>query len=628
MSEVADPKPDVSSLLIAGLLLAALEFLRRHSLARPTSAEILEATAAGRAQAYEYRRQILDLLPSLQRSPGRPAAPPAADVGAAELTRAVLRFVMEHPGCVDGGQGRRRYSDDFRRFILELREKHAEMNLEIFSNVVQVPLGTMEDWIRCAAAQVPLELPVPAPVFDPASPRIQTVLDAWKRWSGSFIGFCEHVQVNLRIPYGRETIAQILELHRMRSPRRRPGRGPDEEALRGQFMTFFPGAQWVGDGSALSITINGKTFTFNLELDVDCHTDAFVGASVRKEEDAQAVVEALEDGIETTGARPLALLLDNKLCNHTDEVKEALGDTIGIRATLKRPQNKAHVEGAFGLFQQTAPPLEIDAASEEEMAKRMLEIIIQIWARTLNHRPRQDCLGRSRVELYRGEQPTPEQIEEARAALEERRRKQELAEQTRRARQDPVVRKILDDAFARLGLDDPDGNIRAAIAGFPRDAVLAGLAVFQGKRAAATLPPGVDARYLLGIVRNISNEDEGIKIADILLRTRLEARDLALSSLQSSCDAITRSSRSAGDQLKAVLDHALFSGPGIDRVFWLDGASRIILDRGEAERDPLIREAARHIHTTYRVPYSERLESARRIIAKTTPIPDGARSST
>lgn len=191
-----------------------------------------------------------------------------------------------------------------------------------------------------------------------------------------------------------------------------------------------------------------------------------------------------------------------------------------------------------------------------------------------------------------------------------------------------MVRKILDDAFACLGLDDPEGNIRAAIAGFPRDAVLAGLATFQGKRKAGTLPPGVDARYLLGIVRNITHEDAGTKIAEALLRTRLEARELALASLQSSYDGITHSPRSAGDQLKVVLDHALFIGPGIDRLFWLDGASRIILARREPERDPLVCDAARRIHTTYRLPYAERLEAARRLIANVTPVAEGLRPST
>jgi len=62
---------------------------------------------------------------------------------------------------------------------------------------------------------------------------------------------------------------------------------------------------------------------------------------------------------------------------------------------------------------------------------------------------------------------------------------------------------ILDDAFARLGLLDPTRHIRDAIACYPRDAIVDAIAIFTGKRTAGTLPDGVDARYLLGIARNV-----------------------------------------------------------------------------------------------------------------------------
>jgi hypothetical protein len=58
------------------------------------------------------------------------------------LTREVLRHVMRHPGCVDCGRKRQRYSDGFRRFVLELRERPAEMAIESFALVTEIPLGT------------------------------------------------------------------------------------------------------------------------------------------------------------------------------------------------------------------------------------------------------------------------------------------------------------------------------------------------------------------------------------------------------------------------------------------------------------------------------------------------------
>src|SRR5262249_18363162 len=136
----------------------------------------------------------------------------------------------------------------------------------------------------------------------------------------------------------------------------------------------------------------------------------FVGVSVRDAEDAEAITEAFHDGVATTGEAPLALLLDNKPSNHCPHVVDVLGDaTIRIRATPFRPQNKAHVEGGFGLFQQSIPALELHAQSPREIAKRVVELIVQTWARTINHRPRHDRGRRSRVDLY-SERPTVEQI--------------------------------------------------------------------------------------------------------------------------------------------------------------------------------------------------------------------------
>lgn len=63
-------------------------------------------------------------------------------------------------------------------------------------------------------------------------------------------------------------------------------------------MAFFhAGAQWFQDGSPIAITLNDRTFAFNWELAVDGWSGALVGASVRPEEDARAVVEAFGDGV-------------------------------------------------------------------------------------------------------------------------------------------------------------------------------------------------------------------------------------------------------------------------------------------------------------------------------------------
>ncbi len=533
MPTLFSESPTVPSSLTAGLLLASLPLLALLDLPRPTATDVIQAAGVSRSRAYEVKAAVEAAVADLVQPPGRPPAPPveSSPDAATGLSRAVLGYVMDHPGCVHGSPERHRYSDGFRLFILELWAKHEDLDLAAFTKAAQVPRGTFRDWLRGGRDAIAnLDRPnlAAAPTDKAKGPRIESILAAYRTWEGSFAAFCDHVQLQLRIPWGRTTISDILDVHGLRKKKRRRGRRPDEKALRGQFETFFPGAQWSGDGSPLSLTIDGVTYTFNFELDVDTHTGALVGMSLRDNEDGAAVAEAFADGSTTTGTAPIALLLDNRFSNHTDEVVDALGDTLKIRRTQGRPENGAHVEGAFGLFQQMVPDIVLDTIHPCELARGVLGLVVQTWARTLNHRPSDDSDGRSRVRRYDEDKPTPDQVEAAKTALDERLRKQELARKTRLARLDPVIREVLDRAFARLELADPDGNIRDAIAGFPLDAILAGLAIFEAKLERGTLPEDAGGLYLKGIVRNIADEDEGLLFAEKLWQARREAGDLVL----------------------------------------------------------------------------------------------------
>lgn len=617
-------RPDVSPSVIAGLVLAARDELRRLQLPHPTVSAVLDATDAGKSRAYELKAAIVAMLPELARPVGRPRTPSAPPVPAADtaaLSQKALRFVAQHPGAIEGGaRGRGRYSDGFRRFVLGLCEQHPELELSVIAAAVCVPPGTLKDWLRGGDAHDEATDDEPTEAEKVASARIQTLLDAWKRWKGTFTAFCDHVQHHLRIPYGRTLIGSILEQHGVRIPRRRSGRSPDEKALRGAFETFFAGAQWEGDGSPIDVEVDGQRLPFNLELMVDAHTDAVVGASIREQEDSAAVAEAFDDGIDTTGAPPLCVLLDNRPSNHTAEVDSALGDTLRMRSTVGRAQNKPHVEGSFGLFAQRVPSLAITTSSPRALASQVLMLVVTTFFRTLNHKPRRDRAGRSRSQLYQADAPTVEQIAKARAALAERCRQQELARKTREARADPVVRQTLDDAFARLSLDDPDGNIRAAIARYPIDAVVAGIATFEGKRIAGTLPPGAGGRYLLGIVRNIALDDEGIHISEALLRERLAVRDRILAGLRCARDTLMHTTCDPRALLCALLDRALQTDRRIDRLFWLQSAADHICQQTTDRHQPLLRAAARRIHATYAVSHRERLAAARFLATKVVPL--------
>ena len=599
----------VPPVLVAALVLAANMHLADLGLPHPTAAQVIDATGAGRTQAYELSRRILAILPTLLRPPGRPAAPPpsAADTGA--ISREALGFLRAHPGAAISGDTRHTYSDGFRHFILDLAARHADLDRACFAEAVGVPVDTLKDWL-----DAPALAPAPkAPVDDDvANERIAAIVEAWRRWDGPFSAFCAFVRTELRIPHGDTHIGSILATRAGRRPKRRPGRSADEKATRNAMAFYYPGAQWFQDGSPIAITLDDTTFTFNWELVVDGWSAALVGASVRVEEDAKSVVEAFEDAVATTGAKPLALTTDNFASNHAPEVDQALGDTLHIRTTLGRPQTDAPVEGGFGLFQQNAPPLVVRGRTDEERARSILALILTVYGRATNHRPRNDRNGRSRVQLYRGERPTDEQIAASRAQLEERHRRQEIAFQTRRARLDPIVRLLLDEVFVRLGFDDPTGNGKDAIARYPHDAVLAGVATFEGKRDAGTLPPDAGSRYLLGIVRNIAERDEGLAVARRLWERRVEARDAALRHLVAPRDAVNGE---LGARIDTFLNRALADDGDFARSFWLAAAGDCVLTEPPDRRRTLYALAARRIHATFRVDLRER-HAAVRVLAQ------------
>lgn len=634
---IAQELLSVCPVFIAALLLLARTLGEALGLAMPDVAQILAATKVSRSSAYEAKDVLAEVLPTLARPRGRPPkpSPPEGAVTsteAAELTGAVLAYVMRHPGCVHRADARQQYSDGFRHFLLEQRAVMPTLDVEAFAHAARVPLGTLKDWLRPAASPAEAAAPSalteaethpqqvsPSGALDSEPAHIETVLEAWSRWDGGFLDFCAHVKDHLHVHFGKAFIAHILEACGVRLSRKRGGRRSDEIATRGSFLTFFPGAQWVGDGMQLPVVIDGHRITVNLELDVDAYTGAFVGVSVRDTEDSTAVIEALSDGIANTGARPLSLLLDNRPSNHTPEVDAALGDTILIRATTERPQNKAHVEGAFGLLSRTLPDLVLGTHDgHQAMARALTTLVALTWIRTMNHRPRADREGRTRADLY-GDKPSDEQIEKARLELREIAKRQERARQTLEARRRPLTMALLDDHFARLRLLDPKRHIRVAIAAHSTDAILAGIAIFEAKISADTLPEGADARYLLGIVRNVAAKREGEAMTRALLTLRLDAKDRALAPLVAARDALLAGSDTAA-ATKDCVDRALATESPLSRAFWLDALTLLIQTSDLNERRERMLAAARRIHATFAVPLRERHDAVRVLAERLFPI--------
>ena len=620
--DLHDREPAVAPLAAAGVLLAARTLGADLGLRMPTVAGILQATGGTRSRAYEVSSELVELLPSLIRPRGRPLAA-AEDAPLPDTLRALcaetLRFVMAHPGCVIAGPQRTTYADTFRRFVLELREHHPDVPSPSFAEAIGVPLGTVEDWLRSGRREEPPPQPEREPDLATVA-QVETVLDAWSRWHGKELGpFVTHLREHLHVPFGPSAVARILFEHGERTPRRRAGRcSADESALRDAFETFFPSAQWVGDGTEVVVTFDGEPFRFNLELLVDAHTGAWVGIDVRDAEDSDAVIAAFAHGAQTTGDTPLALLLDNKPCNHTEEVDQALRDTLRIRSTLGRAQNKAHVEGAFGLFEQQAPPIIVHSGTRRELARQFAQVGADHFARGINGRPRRDRGGKSRIDLH--DLPVTDAVRElARAQLQARLDKQERARQTRQARRDPLVAAYLDHVFDRLGLLDPERRARDALATHALDSVVDAVAIFERKRHRGSLPDGADVRYLLGIVKNLDHVHESDAITEALLRERLDMRDRLLEPLRVERDKRLEGAPS-GDALRAFTDRALAADRTLEEHFWLDAVADLIRDQPDDAQQALFRSAARRIHATFRVSTTRRSTAERRLLRRIWPL--------
>ena len=655
-----------SNAMIAGVLLLARVYLQYHGLAAPGIAEILRITGVGQTRAYACRKQLRRILGRASRPVGRPAA--ATEASAPTIEARVLSFLMEHPGAVTTCQSRRHYSDGFRRFILELRAEYAAVERSAFARAAQIPLSTLKQWERHTLSgtssgersepgpAAPSTTPSTAPEtsldarLDDRAPgiprsrvdskqrvRIPRLIAAWRTWDGSFSGFCAHARDELGIDAGRTWIGDILDAVGERPRRSRASSRRDAHAIRDSFETFFPGAQWVGDGTALTVEINGQRFRFNLELIVDVDTGALVGASVRDQEDSDAVIRALDDGQETTGEAPMALLLDRRSCNRSQRVRRAMKDTLLLHATPGRPQNKAHVEGAFGLFSQTMPPLEIAAETPRQLARRVLELTVQAWARILNHRPQPDHGGTSRVQRYR-EGMTTRARRRARRLLRKRRVNQ--GDQPSRSADAATAatwsaERWIEDGFARLGIRDATGRILPAIARYPLDAILGGISTYEGKRDAGTLPdnvarrPGLHgARYLLGLVRTIADHDEGMAISRALWGMRRLVRGELIGTLDRCRAAILAHAPTRWSAVARLIDRAVTSELQLERLYWLDAAAQEMqeVDRSPGQRaaelacPQLFEHACRRILASHALSRPDRLQAMRFLASRALPI--------
>ncbi len=607
MSTVSDSSSSITPLLLSGLVVLTFRHLREHDVALPPVAPLLELLGVVRSRSYEIASQIEDAIADVVRPVGRPpkSEPEADPDQVVDIVKSVRDYLIDHPGAVIPGV-RRTYSDGFRRFIVELFEDQA-VPIETFADATGVPHETIRGWLRAGPRESTDGAETQS--SDNSSPvdadrgRIAHIIALWRAWSGNLLAFQKALAKEHAINAGLHTLREVLRIDGHRKTNARGSKSPPE-AIRGTLERFFPGAQWIGDGKTLDITVGQTTHRFTWELVVDAHRAAHVGFDIRDAEDAEGVVNALDHGVATTGGTPCAVLLDNRPGNHTDEVRDKLAElgAIEMSSTLFRAQNKAPVEGAFGLFSQKMPPIRLDDSSERILARSLLWHVLFAYCAGRNQAP--DKSGTTPAGAYAESETTEEEIAAARARL------REIDERIRKRNDhefrafEPACLALLEDAFERLGLSDPEGRFIPAIAAYGIDAVTEAIAVFE--RVVARKHIDCPERYLLGIARKIADRNEHTAIYERLVDLRGLAGDFVLKRLVRA-DERRREDLEPDEYLHLTLEDALDSGrPTIHRVYFRRSFLTRLRQLDDERREAWCHRASMMIAVSYSLRQDER----------------------
>lgn len=569
-------------------------------------AEICRAAGASRPSAYEQYERVLKTVASLADvGPGRPATPaestPAQRETALQLTIDVLSYQLDHPGSVVPHTRRTSYSPAFRRFILT-RFDDWEGTVATFAQASRLPIDTLADWIeddRSKTIPEPEQKAMPSVPFD-ASRLVHLIAAEWQRWEGHTRPFLSHAARLFSL--SPTQVRKVLTILGVISPRcRRPFRH------RGETHQLSPGAMLVTDGKQVDVelTASGRRLHFNWQAMVDQSTACDTAAVVTHEECAPGVDAAFQRSTGTLGGvLPDALLHDNKPCYDDAHLRDSIegAGTMMIRATPGQPENKAILEGAFGLFEQRVGTLSFDDSSTESLIRTAVEEALRAYTAATNSVPRIELGGHSRLHVLQTSCPSFEQQQRDRDFLVYLKAKHEPSRWQQPP--DPTTLDLLNSVFERLNLldKDPSGSLRSYLASYEPAAIRRAAALVSAKLQHGNLDLQWAHRYL---VKVIQSQQDFLELEhaqhELLELTRLQNQSWTHNE-EREHQALLAQLENPHDLARAIADHAAHGAIPVQAAFWSEKLLALL------ERSPhLLDTVINHLVRLYEAPHQSRL---------------------
>jgi len=223
--------------------------------------------------------------------------------------------------------------------------------------------------------------------------------------------FCRTLKEELAIDLGRKTVQEILVANDLYAPATRIRRPHFYRNI----CRRVPNGLLSLDGSEFIVAVNGRPYTFNLELGVDVGSFCHTGFDISKTETAQTIIAVLEKHRRNYGL-PLGVLFDHGSANLSDEVARWLQKHGVERVPVGpgNPKGNGTDEGAFSHLKNMLGSLVINTSSPEQLGKDILNMLVSLYIKMRNQLPLRRVSITPEMVMEKGSSDQERQYEKAR----------------------------------------------------------------------------------------------------------------------------------------------------------------------------------------------------------------------